>query len=89
MATHLLVDIINGVKLVILSAKQRHDWPTRTRYFIGGTLMVNITAFTLYVSTIYNAAIATSKCCIIDYLFTSLYALRISSLAHSLCCLFP
>ena len=89
MATHLLVDIINGVKLVILSAKQRHDWNTRTRYFIGGTLMVNITAFTLYVSTIYNAAIATSKYCIIDHMFTSLYAMHISSLAHSLCCLFP
>ena len=52
MATHLLVDIINGVKLVILSAKQRHDWNTRMRYFIGGTLIVNITACTLYVSTI-------------------------------------
>ena len=62
MATHLLKDIINGVKLVTLSAKQRHNWDTRLRYFIGGTLMVNITAFTLYVSTIYNAAIATSKC---------------------------
>ena len=88
MATHLLEDIINGVKLVILSAKQRHQWDTRIRYFIGGTLMVTVTAFTLYVSTIYNAAIATSKYCIIDHMVTSLYALHISSLTHSLAACF-
>ena len=79
MATHLLVDIINGVKLVILSAKQRHDWNTRTRYFIGGTLMVNITAFTLYVSTIYNAAIL-QRVSVASLIICLLhYALRISS----------
>ena len=61
MATHLLKDLINGIKLIVLSAKERHETNTRARYFVGGTLMATVTSFTLYVSTIYNAAIATSK----------------------------
>jgi len=61
MATHLLKDLINGIKMIVLSAKERHEKNTRSRYFVGGTLMATVTSFTLYVSTIYNAAIATSK----------------------------
>ena len=61
MATHLLKDLINGIKMIVLSAKERHETNTRARYFVGGTLMATVTSFTLYVSTIYNAAIATSK----------------------------
>ena len=61
MATHLLKDLINGIKMIVLSAKERHEKNTRARYFVGGTLMATVTLFTLYVSTIYNAAIATSK----------------------------
>jgi len=61
MATHLLKDLINGIKMIVLSAKERHETNTRSRYFVGGTLMATVTSFTLYVSTIYNAAIATSK----------------------------
>ena len=61
MATHLLKDLVNGIKMIVLSAKERHETNTRARYFVGGTLMATVTSFTLYVSTIYNAAIATSK----------------------------
>jgi hypothetical protein len=61
MAAHLLKDLISGLKLLVLSAKQRHDFTTRTRYFFGGLLLISVTAFTFYVSTIYNMAIATSN----------------------------
>jgi hypothetical protein len=60
MAAHMSKDIINGVKLILLSAKQRHQFNSRLRFFAGGTLLTAVTCFTLYVSTIYNKAIATS-----------------------------
>jgi len=61
MIAHLLRDIINGIRLIVLSAKERHSIHSRSRYFIGGTLMLAVTSFTLYASTIYNASIATSN----------------------------
>ncbi len=61
MFTHLSKDLINGVKLVLLSAKDREDRLANLRFFIGGTTVSTITLFTLYVSTIYNDAIATSE----------------------------
>jgi hypothetical protein len=61
MGAHLLKDLISGMKMIVLSAKLRHEPHTRGRYFVGGTLMATVISFILYVSTIYNAAIATSK----------------------------
>ena len=61
MAAHLLKDLIKGSRMIALSSKQRHDHHTRTRFFFGGWLLITVTSFTLYASTIYNAAIATSK----------------------------
>ncbi|KAL7554398.1 hypothetical protein ACHAWF_017845, partial [Thalassiosira exigua] len=61
MVAHLAKDVINGTKMIILSAKARHSAWQRARFFTGGTLLVAVTAFTLYVSTIYNGAIATSN----------------------------
>jgi len=61
MAAYLMKDAINGAKLIVLSAKKRHSSNTKTRLFFGGTLLASVTSFTFYVSTIYNAAIATSN----------------------------
>lgn len=59
---HLLKDIINGLKMIVLSGKARNDMIfSRIRYFLGGTLLGAVSAFTFYVSAIYNAAIATSN----------------------------
>ena len=60
MAAYLLKDSICGVKLLLLSGQERLGTYTRIRYFFGGMLLVTITSFTLYVSAIYNKAIATS-----------------------------
>jgi hypothetical protein len=60
MAAHMSKDIINGVKLIVFSAKERHQFRSRLRFFVGGTLLTTGTCFTVFVSTIYNMAIATS-----------------------------
>jgi len=60
MIAYLLKDVISGKKLIVLSAKERHSFHTRTRFFFGGWLLNTVTFFTLFVSAIYNAAIATS-----------------------------
>ncbi|KAL7505943.1 hypothetical protein ACHAXN_003319 [Cyclotella atomus] len=61
MISHLLADLINGVKMILLSAKPGHSVKTRMRFFIGGIFLSTITLFTLFASTIYNKAIATSN----------------------------
>ena len=58
---HLLKDIINGSKMIILSGKEMDGGWSRVRYFFGGFCMLFITSFTLYVSAIYNNATATSN----------------------------
>lgn len=61
MAAHLLKDGISGLKMIKYSGKTRLGRFVRIRLFIGGTILTLITAFTVYVSSIYNKAIATSK----------------------------
>merc|ERR1719293_508889 len=58
-------DIVCGVKMIILSGKKRHSPSARTRFFFGGVLLCVITLYILYVSAIYNRAIATSDTAII------------------------
>jgi len=58
---HLLTDVINGGRMIVLSAKERHSLNDRVRFFIGGATLITISLFTFFVSTIYNIAIATSK----------------------------
>ena len=60
MVAHLLKDAINAAKLIFLSAKERYSPQDRIRFFYGGTLLTFISLFTLFVSTIFNLAIATS-----------------------------
>ena len=67
MLAHLLKDAVNGVKMIVLSAKEKQDRFARMRYFTGGTLLTTVTSFTFYVSTIYNFAIATSECLRCDH----------------------
>mmetsp|Transcript_40046 Transcript_40046/g.68319 ORF Transcript_40046/g.68319 Transcript_40046/m.68319 type:complete len:268 (-) Transcript_40046:79-882(-) len=61
MATHLLKDIINGCKMIALASKERQTLNNRIRFFCGGLLLSFVALFTLYVSAIYNKAIATSN----------------------------
>ena len=67
MAVHVLSDVINGVKMIMLSGKNRHSHFVRARYFVGGTVLETITLFTVYVSLIYNNAIANSECLHTDH----------------------
>mmetsp|Transcript_6577 Transcript_6577/g.14322 ORF Transcript_6577/g.14322 Transcript_6577/m.14322 type:complete len:334 (+) Transcript_6577:748-1749(+) len=61
MVAYLMKDFVNGSKLVVLSAKERHVRDARVRYFVGGTVLTAVTLFTLGVSVIYNYATATSN----------------------------
>lgn len=61
MFAHLMRDVINGCKMLILAGKARHSRHTRTRFFFGGTLLLIVTLFVLFTTTIYNRAIATSN----------------------------
>ena len=58
MAAHLLKDIINGLKLLVLSGKRRHCNTTRLQFFLGGFFLTWVSLFTVYASTVYNMAIA-------------------------------
>jgi len=60
MIFHLLKDWINGSKLIILATREGHVTHRRVRYFVGGLVLNLVTVFTLFVTVIYNFAIATS-----------------------------
>jgi hypothetical protein len=55
---HTAGDIINGLKLLLLCGKRRHDNGTRARFFIAGLCLTFVSTFTVYTSTVYNSAIA-------------------------------
>mmetsp|Transcript_22206 Transcript_22206/g.34304 ORF Transcript_22206/g.34304 Transcript_22206/m.34304 type:complete len:376 (+) Transcript_22206:3334-4461(+) len=61
MIAFLSKDMINGSKLIYHSAKITHSFKSRIRYFFGGMCLCWFTLFALYVSTVYNKAIATSN----------------------------
>ena len=55
---HTAGDVINGLKLLILCGKRRHDNGTGARFFIAGLCLTFVSTFTVYTSTVYNSAIA-------------------------------
>lgn len=52
MVSHLMKDLLNGSRLLVLSAKQRHSLHSRCRFFVGGLGLVMITAYAVYTSTV-------------------------------------
>ena len=58
MAAHCLKDLINGIKLLVLSGKRRHGRNSRMRFFVAGLCLTFVSLFTVYASTVYNNAIA-------------------------------
>ena len=61
MTAYLLKDLINGVNMIVVSQTIWQDYYARVRFFVGGVMLTAVTSFTLFVSTIYNYAIATSE----------------------------
>ena len=66
MTAHLLKDIVNGSKLIVLSGKQRHSLKSRIRFFFGGMFTIATSLFALFVTTVYNQAIAASNTALIE-----------------------
>eukprot|EP00985_Skeletonema_marinoi_P001133 scaffold459_cov78-Skeletonema_marinoi.AAC.3 len=61
MFANLGTDLIGGAKLIYNSSQARHSFGRRIRCFFGGMGLCLITLLALYVSTVYNKAIATSN----------------------------
>ncbi|KAK1744100.1 leucine-rich repeat domain-containing protein [Skeletonema marinoi] len=83
MIAFLAKDMINGCKLIYHSSKVRHTIGARIRYFIGGMGLCSITLFALYVSTVYNKAIATSNTAIIANSVIVLFIMEIDEYIFS------
>jgi hypothetical protein len=79
---HVLADVINGGRMIVLSAKERHSHFFRARFFIGGTTLCTVSLFTFFVSTIFNKAIATSKYCLTDETYAWRYYILIVLRSH-------
>merc|ERR1712194_782129 len=62
MVAHLLKDVIKGLKLVMMPRKKGQFWAKKSlSAFFGGMVMIILSLFVLYASTIYNNAIATTN----------------------------
>ena len=61
MATHLSKDVINGTKMIVLAIRVGHGNRTRMRFLLGGLFLSTVMLFTLFVSILYNQAIATTN----------------------------
>jgi len=61
MVVHLLTDVVNGSKLIVLSGKGRNPLCQRFHFFFGGLFLTTAALITMYASTVYNNAIATSN----------------------------
>ena len=54
MFAHLAKEFINGSKLIMMSANERHDRGAQMRCLFGGVLLTSVSFFTLYASVVYN-----------------------------------
>ncbi len=61
MGAHLLTEIIQGIQLIVLSGRERHDNHQRTTFFLGGLIKASTALFTIVISAIYNDATAKSE----------------------------
>jgi len=61
MAAHLLKDIINGSRMIVLSSKGCYPLRKRLRFFFGGLVFIVLSTFVLFASVVYNERIATSN----------------------------
>lgn len=61
MATYLLKNIINGTKLVVIAIQGKSPLHQRVKFLFCGLCFIVAASFTLFASTIYNQAIATTN----------------------------
>jgi len=84
LACFLSTDLINSIKLIWLSGKaSRHTREKRFRFFLGGAFYCCITVYIMYVSVVYNKAIATSDTEIIYNVVIILFAMEVDEAVYS------
>merc|ERR1712194_187372 len=76
--------VINGCKLIVLSSKTRHSLYTRFGFFLGGFTLASVSVLTLFVSAIYNNAIATSNTGLITNAVIILFITDLDELVHDI-----
>mmetsp|Transcript_32680 Transcript_32680/g.74122 ORF Transcript_32680/g.74122 Transcript_32680/m.74122 type:complete len:250 (+) Transcript_32680:3-752(+) len=84
MVAFLSKDVCSGAKMILLAGKQRLSTQRRVKFFIGGTFLVSITLFILYVSAIYNKTIATSNTDLIINSVAILFIMEIDERVYEL-----
>ena len=82
MVSHLLKDVISGLKLILLSGKSRHDSKMRIRFFLGGFFLTFVSSFTIFATTVYNIAIAGSNTEIIVNAVVILFVVEMDEQFH-------
>jgi len=85
MAMHLLKDIIQGLKLIMLAASRAiHSWNKKFRFVLGAVTLILPAMFTLFASIIYNNAIATTDTELIANAVIILFITDLDEMAHSI-----
>ena len=84
MIAHLLKDVIDGAKMIVLSGKAKNVIQMRIRFFLEGTLLSATSIFTFRASLIYNTAIATSNTEIIVNSVVILFVCDVDELFHDI-----
>mmetsp|Transcript_2734 Transcript_2734/g.4793 ORF Transcript_2734/g.4793 Transcript_2734/m.4793 type:complete len:198 (+) Transcript_2734:753-1346(+) len=88
MVAHLLKDIVNGFKLIGLCTQEGTKWHIRFKLFLSGALLSAVTLYTLYASTVYNYAIATSNAEIIMNSVAIIFITEVDELFYDILLLF-
>ncbi|KAL7544225.1 hypothetical protein ACHAWF_007605 [Thalassiosira exigua] len=83
MLSHMLKDIVSGIRLLVLSGKRRHRRNDRIRFFVGGLILFFVSSFTIFATTVYNLAIARSNTDIIANAVVILFVIEMDEQLHT------
>ena len=69
--------------MILLSGSRGHKWTKRARYFFGGLVLVVLSTFVVYASSVYNQRIATSDTELIINVVAILFLSDLDEMAYS------
>ncbi len=82
MISHVLKDIINGMKLLLFCGKRGHGILYRIRSYFGGFILSWVSALAIYASAVYNQAIARSQTDIIANAVLIMFVVDVDEYFH-------
>ena len=69
--------------MIAFSSKDGHSWSKRVRYFFGGLVLIVLSTFVVFASSIYNQRIATSDTELITNVVVILFLSDLDEMADS------